>query len=171
MSTDTLTQSTSDIPVIELAALFASDLEPERIDLSETFGPAYAGCWIDIRAMDADAYARYLSSGQSVQIRQGKLQASDAIDVQIKVAEQELHLLTHTITDFCLRRKKKAHGGETVTEEISLAPRAGDGRNRFAAEIYKQLHPTFRAFLVQECQRVNGLTETLVGNLEESSSN
>jgi len=159
------------VPTLELAGLFASDLEPERLELSEVFGPTYAGCWVEVRAMDADSYARYLQSGQSVQIRQGKLQAPDAIDVHIKVAEQELHLLSHTVTDFCMRRRKKAHTGETTFEEVSPGNRTGDSRAHFMGEVFKQLHPTFRAYLVGECQRINGITEIQVGNLTESSVN
>ena len=163
---EAVAEPVQEVSLYELAGLFASDLEPERLDLAEKFGPAFQGCWVELRAMDADSYARYLSSGQTVQIRQGKLQSPDVVDIQLRQAEQELHLLLHTVTDFHMKRKKRAHTGETVQEEVATAGKTGNSKSRFMEEIFKQLHPLVRAYLVAECQRVNGLVQ--LGNLIES---
>jgi hypothetical protein len=166
MSPDT-TPATPDpeVPLFQLAALFASDLETERLDLGEKFGPAWAGCWIEIRAMDADAYSRYLTSGQKVKMDPKTGQLSE---IQIQSDLQALHLLTHSVVDFSFKRKKKAHTGDVIVEEVSTVGKVGSGKLQFMEQTFKQLTPAFRDFLVEECQRVNGFDLVQVGNLTES---
>lgn len=149
----------------ELTALFASDLSTEMVQV-----PGHPGSFIQLRGMDADAMAEYRQAGELYRIQDGKLER--AIDVKMNVAGQQLILLTKTITNFCFYQQKRDKKGQPVLKEDGTPERVkvvppgthGKHRERAMADIFRELTPQFRGWLLAECERVNGLDGITRGN-------
>lgn len=148
----------------EIVALFASELEPETVDI-----PGRPGSWVTFQAMDAADLNAYRNVGQKIRVSAGK--AEMGADVTTDQEAQEMFLLTHTVVDFCLLRKKRGRLGDEEREilEETRPPEAASQRKAFMTGEFRRITPQFRKWLVKEAKRVNGLRELDLGNWLSSS--
>ena len=136
----------------DFGALFAADLATERLE----FTAGGRKCFVELRPMDADAYARFVSASSRMWVDPEA--AEERVQIQTDLAARELDLLLGTVTDFCLARRRRAASGEEMVEETLGRPGGALISREQRAEAFRTLTREFRQWLVGECRRVNGLS-------------
>lgn len=137
--------------VMEFAAFFAADMEPERVHFSIAGQPA----WVELQKMESSDHERFMARGLQVQ------QAAQGVG-SADIAGLHSFLVSRTVKDFCLKTQTRDRetGGKVW---IDVRPPAHDNPQReekLRAEFVEanfRCNPEAWGWLVQECYRVNGL--------------
>lgn len=148
-------------PFDGIEQVFAADQEPVRYDFT-LYGRE---CFVELRPMDADAFARYESKGSTITVDTTKRTVESA-KVDVDSAAAEMELLLGTVVDFDLARKRTSRSGELVIE--MTGPGKVFGRPR-REELFKSLGREFRQRLVRVALEVNGLGPFVAVNSEDGT--
>lgn len=135
---------------LNFAALFASHLEPEVIEF--TLGGSKEKSSVKMRPMNADKMARYKDSVTRFSVREGKDGEEDEMIFDPDTADADVALLLGTIEQMTLFFEKPDGQGGTVSEQCLFPAQPAARMN-----LFKEMIPELRAYLVKECKRVNGL--------------
>ncbi len=152
------------IDAVEAETLFAADLEPVRLDW-----PKAPGCWVELTPMDGPMQSKFAALGITWSQKGGKLEREESARVQAD--ERDIFLVEHTVTDFLLKRQKRATTGERIVEETRCTGQGKSRREFIRTQLCGQPHlgvpglaPGHWRWLVYQCLKVNGLLETQQGN-------
>jgi hypothetical protein len=157
-------QPTEDVDPWVISALFAEDLENERVDV-----PGHPGSWVEFCHLDAEGERKFVSTGQTIRFREGQGMAAEVVS---DPEGQEVNLLLHTVVNFSFSRARKTKDGGTTTEATE-SPKAGRHTEAWIRQCtltFKRMTPALRRWMVNEAKRVNGMREVDLGNLLGSSA-
>ena len=136
----------------DFSVLFAADLEPEQLE----FTSAGRECFVELRPMDANAYAKYVSGSRRMWVDPDE-RAGERVQIETDLAAEELDLLLGTVVDFCFCRARRSTTGEETVEETRGRINGAEMAASQRAEVFAGLTREFREWLVAQCRRVNGL--------------
>ena len=145
-------------PFAGIEAAFEADLKPVRYE----FTLHDRACWVELRPMNAGAFASYVSKGQQISVDTRTKQA-DVVRVDMDQAASEEALLLGTITDLKLAYKAYAANGEESVLETPLWLSVPDHNRR---KLLNTMTREFRQKLVQLAMEVNELNPKLPANGE-----
>lgn len=149
---------------VEADAMFAEDLEPERVPV-----PRWPDCWVELTAMDGMAMGRLYSVAQAM------MGPADTPQVgRIDIAAFQRQLVLGTVTDFSLRRKSRVQDtGEVAWTEVRASACSDRKQRQQFIEDHlcgnpgkgmRGLAPGLWQWLVRQCERTNHMTPEARGN-------
>lgn len=158
-----------------IRSLFIDRTEPEWLDV-----PGLEGCRFAFAPMAAAAKRAYLMKGMNLQIStdaSGRAMKEERSDVQVDLAERHWILLEHSVVGWDLQATLRSPKTGEPVQATLRAPQRAEERRRILRAWYTGSDPKLVLadevvdWLVEQCERINHLTEDDQGNSPAPSPN